>query len=91
MDNKIVADEGLLAKVRGVTGPTALCDESGKAVAVVMPVDQYRNWVLTGPDARFQPELAERAWQDYLQNGGNSTAEVLEMLEKLDGAPDAKP
>ena len=91
MDSKIVADEGLLATVRGVTGPTTLCDASGKAVAVVMPVDQFRDFMLTGPDARFQPELAERAWQDYLQNGGSSTAEVLDMLKKLDGTPEVKP
>ena len=36
MDSKIVADEGLLAKVRGVNGPTMVYDASGNAVAVVM-------------------------------------------------------
>jgi hypothetical protein len=90
MDNKIVADEGLLATVRGVTGPTVVYDANGNAVAVVMSPERYRDLLLTGPATRFRPELAERAWQDYLQNGGDSTAEVVEMLKRLDGAPDAK-
>jgi hypothetical protein len=84
MDSKIVAEEGLLAKVRGVTGPTTLCDKDGNAVAVVMPPEMFRDFLLTRSDARFRPELAERAWQDYLRNGGSTTAEVLTMLKGLD-------
>jgi hypothetical protein len=91
MDSKIVADEGLLAKVRGVTSPTVVCDASGNAVAVVMSPEQYKDLLLTGTGRHFQPELAERSWQYYLQNGGQSTAEVLAKLKTLDGGPGAKP
>jgi len=90
MDNNIVADEELLAKVRGVTGPTYMYDSKGEPVAVVLSPKQYKDLLLTGPRTRFDSELAERAWQDYLQNGGNSTAEVLETLTKLDCVLDAK-
>lgn len=90
MDNKIIADEGLLAKLRGLTGPTYVYDANGEAVAVLLSPAQFKDLLLTGPDTQFNPELAERAWQDYLQNGGHSTAEVLDMLKKLDGVLDAK-
>ena len=91
MDSKIVVDEGLLSKVRGVTGPTMVCDTSGNAVAVVMSPERYKDLLLIGPDKRFNSELAERAWEDYLKNGGQSTADVLARLKFLDGGPGAKP
>jgi hypothetical protein len=90
MDNKIVADEMLLAKVRGVTAPATLCDADGNPVAVVIPPDLYRGLLSSWSESRYQPELAERAWQDYLKNGGSSTADILAMLRALEGTPDAK-
>jgi hypothetical protein len=88
MNHKIVADEGLLAKVRGGPGTKFLCDALGEPVAIVLSPDDYKNLVLAGPDRRFDPELAEEAWQDYQQNGGCTTAEVLDYLKTLDRALD---
>lgn len=91
MDTKIVADEGLLAAVRGVTGPTYVYDKQGEAVAVVLSPAHYKDLLLSGPETRFDPALADRAWQDYLLNGGHSTTEALEMLKRLDHVLDSKP
>jgi hypothetical protein len=88
MNTRIVADEAFLSKVRGVTSPTNLCDANGNTVAVVVPPGLYRDLLLTWSDAHFDPEFAERAWQDYLKNGGRSTAEVFEILKNLEEAKD---
>jgi hypothetical protein len=90
MNHKIVADEGLLAKVRGGPGTKFLCDAQGEPVAIVLSPEQYKNLILAGPDRQFDPELAERAWQDYQRNGGSSTAEMLDFLKTLDRSVDPK-
>ena len=86
MDN-IVVDAGLRAKLHGMTGPARLCDADGTPLAVVIPADVYRGLLLGWSESRYQPELAERAWQDYLRSDGQSTAEVLASLQ----APDSDP
>ncbi|HJZ92467.1 MAG TPA: hypothetical protein VKE40_16440 [Gemmataceae bacterium] len=88
MDTRIVADEALLSKVREMTAPTQLCDANGNTVAVVVPPGLYRDLLLTWSDAHFDPEFAERSWQDYLKNGGRSTAEIFELLKNLEEAKD---
>jgi hypothetical protein len=90
MDHKIVADEGLLAQVRGGPGTKFLCDAEGEPVAVVLSPEQYKSLLLAGPDRRFNPDLAEQAWQDYQRNGGSSTAEMLDFLKTLGRSVDSK-
>ena len=84
MVNKIVADEALLGELRGLTGPARLCDAESTPVAVVIPTEMYKGLLSSWSGVRYQPQSAEWAWQDYLQHGGQSTAEVVAMLKALE-------
>jgi hypothetical protein len=91
MEKKIIADEAMLAKIRTAADPAEICDPSGNTVAVVVSPGFYRDVLLAWANTQFDPEQAELAWQDYLKNGGRSTAEVFEWLKTLDSAPRTGP
>ena len=91
MEKKIVADEVLLAQIRTAADPAEICDSTGNTVAVVVSSGFYRDVLLAWANTQFDPEQAELAWQDYLKNGGRSTAEVFEWLKTLDSLPRTGP
>ena len=65
---RVIVDETLRSKLHNLSEVLELCDESGRVVARVTPVE---------------PQLSEEELQRREQEPDYSTAEVLAHLEKL--------
>jgi hypothetical protein len=75
---RLILDQGALAKLRGVSEPTLICDQAGKVLGQYQPLssaDLYR--CITVP---FSDEELERA---AAEPGGRPLEAILKDLEKL--------
>jgi hypothetical protein len=84
MDNKIIADESLLAKVRATKGTAELCDASGTTVALLVPPDFYKEMFLAWADSQLTPEMIEENRRAVAEGRVLTTAQVLDRLAALD-------
>ena len=77
--NRITVDTTLRTKLNGLSEPLELCDDSGRVLAVVTPVEDPSQFEALTPDIT-EEELNRRS-----QSKGQryTTAEVLDHLEKL--------
>lgn len=90
MDNKIIADDALLAKVRAAPDPVHLCDASGQEVAVVLSPDFYAEMLLAWSDTQLPAKVIEENRRAVAEGRVKTTAEVLEFLAALDQKPNGE-
>ena len=79
---RLLIDANLPAKLRQLTEPSELCDDSGKVLGRFEPVLDAAEWELLGPEIT-EEELERRSTSKEKRY---TTAEVLAHLEKLDDA-----
>ena len=76
---KIILDEALRAKLRGLLQPLELCDEAGRVVARVFPsldLSEYEPW---------EPPISEEELRQREEsNEWYSSQEVLARLRQLE-------
>jgi hypothetical protein len=76
---RIVVDEGLRAKLQGLSQPLELCDESGRVVARVFPnidLSEYEPWEPPTSEEELQRRESSTDWY--------TTQEVLAHLKSLE-------
>jgi len=75
---RVIIDDALRSKLHNFTEAVELCDESGRVVAQVFPVEDLSQYDLTEPPISEEELERRRNSTDDL-----STAEVIAFLEKL--------
>jgi hypothetical protein len=78
---KVVLDDGLRAKLDVGQSMTEVCDQSGQTLGYFVTPEQFRKLLYAWAHTQFTDEEADRAWNDYLRNGGVSTQEALERAK----------
>jgi hypothetical protein len=86
MDNKIVADESLLEKVRATRGTAELCDTAGTTVALLVAPDSYKEMFLAWADSQLTPDMIEENRRAVAEGHVLTTSQVLDRLAALDRA-----
>jgi hypothetical protein len=76
---KVVIDDVLRSKLRNFTEPLELCDESGRIVAQVLPVEDLSLYDCTEPPISEEELERRRNSTEYY-----TTAEVLAHLASLE-------
>jgi hypothetical protein len=79
--NKVILDDELRARLIVGHPTTEVCDATGRTVGYFLTPDQFEKLMYVWAKAQFTDEEAERAWNDYLRNGGVSTQEALERAK----------
>jgi hypothetical protein len=80
--SKIILDDELRARFSGTQSMTEVCDPSGATVGFFVTPEQFKKMMYAWANTQFTDEQAERAWNDYLRNGGVSTQEALERAKR---------
>ncbi len=72
---KVLYDAVLREKLSDLDGPIALCDETGRVLARILPM----------PDPDWEPQISEEELKQRFADPGKlyTTAEVLAYLESL--------
>jgi len=65
---------------------TEVCDPSGATIGFFVRPEQFRKMMYAWANTQFTDEQAERAWNDYLRNGGVSSREAWERVKARVGA-----
>lgn len=87
MEKKIVVlDEKLLDDVRAAGGRAELCDPAGQTVGVVLTPGEYRQMRRDAGEVEFTPEYLADIDRCVAEGRYKTTAQVLEMLARLDKA-----
>jgi hypothetical protein len=86
MENKMVAAESLLEKVRATKGTAELCDASGTTVALLVPPDYFKEMFLAWADRQLTPEMMEENRRAVAEGRVLTTTQVLDRLADLDHA-----
>ena len=87
MENKIVADEALLAKIRTAADPAEICDSTGQTVAIVVSPAFYKDVFLSWADSQLTRQMIEENRRAVAEGWVKTTAEVLAHLAALDQKP----
>lgn len=75
---RIILDEAMRAKLQNLKEPLELCDESGRALARVLPIIDLTGYDLTEPPiSEEELQRIERSDKWYTTN------EVLERLSRM--------
>ncbi len=77
---RVIADDGLKARLKDFSEPLEICDEAGRILGFFHPGAVDSPGSLAWTDALFTEEELERARRD---TGRHTTAEVLEYLKGL--------
>ena len=77
---RVIADEGLKAKLKDFSEYLEICDESGRIVGCFQPMPVHDREIYDWAKAAFTNEEIELAKQDPVMY---TTAEVLEYLRSL--------
>ena len=80
--SKITLDDELRAKLDTGRPTTEVCDSGGRTVGYFLTPAQFEKLMYAWAKTEFTDEEAERAWNDYLRNGGVSTQEALERAKR---------
>jgi hypothetical protein len=83
---KLILDADLRTKLNGGTSGFEVCDDAGRTVGYYLPRDEYVRLIYAIELARppMPKEEREEALRDIRENGGATTAEVLDHLRELD-------
>ncbi len=79
---KVILDPATCAQLSGGSSPVAACDEQGKTVAVMMPVDIFNEMLDVWVKEVFAEDLAV-AREEYRKQGAYTTDEVLARIDNL--------
>lgn len=82
--SKVIVDSQLKAKLADRQQSIELCEESGETIGFFVPRDQYLRLLYAEAKTHFTQEELDAAREDYRQNGGVTTAELLDHLRRLD-------
>jgi hypothetical protein len=77
---KVQLSSGILAKLDSLRFTAELCDESGNAKAVVLPLEIYHELFSIWTNNNFDEEQLRRA---RIEAGGYSTREAIAFLHKM--------
>ncbi|MCA9271307.1 MAG: hypothetical protein KDA41_22645 [Planctomycetales bacterium] len=76
---RITIDSELLSRLRNLSEPLELCDESGNVLATVLPATKMTDYEPLGPDV----DAAELDRRSKSTERRFTTKEVLDYLENL--------
>jgi hypothetical protein len=78
---KIILDDELSAKLDLKANYTEVRDARGEALGYFLSPAFFQKLMYAWAKEQFTDEEAERAWNDYLQNGGVSTEEAWKRVK----------
>jgi hypothetical protein len=78
---KVILDDGLRDQLANQSGSVELFNRAGQKVGYFLTPTQFEKLMYAWGKTQFSDEEAERAWNDYLRNGGVSTQEALERAK----------
>jgi hypothetical protein len=78
--SRITLDAAMLAKLKGITDRTALCDEQGNVIALLMPYEDLSHVKLPGPDPLDDAACAEAL---KTPQPARPLADIIRDLRKL--------
>lgn len=79
--SKVILDDTLRAKLDLKANYTEVRDTTGQALGYFLSPEFFQKLMYAWAKDQFTDEEAERAWNDYLQNGGVSTAEAWKRVK----------
>ena len=79
--SKVILDDELRARLNLSANYTEISDANGQAVGYVLSPEFFRKLMYAWVKEQHTDEEAERAWQDYLKNGGVSTEEAWRRVK----------
>lgn len=89
MEKKIVvSDNARLTEVRAAGGRAELCDPAGQIVGVVLTAEEYTQMRREAGEVEFTPEYIAEIDRDVVAGRYKTTAQVLDMLGRIDKAID---
>lgn len=89
MEKKIVvSDDALLSEVKAAGGRAELCDPAGQTVGVVLTADEYQRMRHEAGEVEFTPEYLAEIDRCVAEGKYKTTAQVLDMLSRIDKAID---
>jgi len=89
MEKKIVvSDQALLLEVKAAGGRAELCDPAGHTVGVVLTAEEYKRMRRDAGEVEFTPEYFAEIDRCVAEGKYKTTAQVLEMLARIDKAID---
>jgi hypothetical protein len=87
MEKKIVvSDQNLLSQVAAAGGRAELCDPSGHTLGILLTAAEYRQMRRDAGEVEFTPEYLAEVDRSVAEGRYKTTAEVLELLGRLDKA-----
>src|SRR5438094_474015 len=84
--SKVILDDALRAKLDLQANYTEVCDANGQALGYFLSPEFFKKLMYAWAKGQFTDEEAERAWNEYLRNGGVSTEEAWERVKARCGA-----
>ena len=79
--SKVILDDALRAKLDLQANYTEVCGADGQALGYFLSPEFFKKLMYAWVKEQFTDEEAERAWSDYLQNGGVSTEEAWRRVK----------
>jgi hypothetical protein len=79
--SKVTLDDALRAKLDVRANYTEVCGTDGQAIGYLLSPEFFKKLMYAWIKEQFTDEQAERAWNDYLRNGGVSTQEAWERVQ----------
>lgn len=74
--SKVILDGDLRAKLNFQANYTEVCSADGQALGYFVSPEFFTRLMYAWVKGQFTDEEAERAWNDYLRDGGVSTEEA---------------
>jgi hypothetical protein len=81
MMNKVILDDAVQAKFNLQANYTEVCSTSGQAIGYFLSPEFFKKLMYAWLKEQVSDEEAERAWNDYLRNGGVSTEEAWRRVK----------
>jgi hypothetical protein len=82
--SKVILSDDQKAQLDGMSAQ--VCDRAGRTVGYLLTPEEYKQLMYAWAKSKFTEEEAERAWTDYLRNGGVSTQEAWRRVKAKSGA-----
>jgi hypothetical protein len=79
--NKTILDDTQREKFDGKNGHVEIYNATGERIGHFLTHDQYLKLINALAKSQFTDEEADRAWNDYLQNGGVSSEEAWRRVK----------
>jgi hypothetical protein len=87
MEKKIVvSDQDFLSKVVEAGGRAELCDSTGRTVGMLVPTEEFRQMRSDAGEIEFTPQYLAEIDRCVAEGRYKTTAQVLDLLARLDHA-----